>query len=121
MTAQAHRRTLVVEVMGRNAGWIALYAGLAGQADAILIPEIPYDLGKVADHLQKATSGERQHAIVVVAEGARPVGGDVTVKAHEPGRVERLGGVGETVASGLQSLMGKESRAVVLGHLLRGG
>ncbi|HTP31657.1 MAG TPA: ATP-dependent 6-phosphofructokinase [Candidatus Acidoferrales bacterium] len=121
MTAQAHRRIIVVEVMGRNVGWIALYTGLAGQADAILIPEIPYDLNKVACHLLKATEGERKHAIVVVAEGAKPAGGDVTVKSREPGRVERLGGIGETVANELEGLTGKEARAVILGHLLRGG
>jgi 6-phosphofructokinase 1 len=121
MTAQAHRRILVTEVMGRYAGWIALYSGIAGQADAILLPEVPYDIRKVADHLVKATSGQRQHAIVVVAEGAKPKSGDVTVKSREPGRVERLGGIGERVAEELQQLTGKESRAVVLGHLLRGG
>ncbi len=121
MTAQAHRRILVVEVMGRYAGWIAAHTGIAGQADAILIPEIPYDIHKVAAHLKQATSGSRQHALVVVAEGAKPVGGGVTVKSHEPGRVERLGGIGERVAAELQELTGKESRSVVLGHLLRGG
>jgi 6-phosphofructokinase 1 len=121
MTAQAHRRILVVEVMGRYAGWIALYSGIAGQANAILIPEVPYDIQKVADHLVKTTSGSRQHAIVVVAEGAKPRGGGVTVKSQEPGRVERLGGIGERVAEELQRLTGKESRAVVMGHLLRGG
>jgi phosphofructokinase-like protein len=121
MTAQAHRRVLVVEVMGRYAGWIALHSGIAGGADAILIPEIPFDIRKVACHLQKATAGDRQHAIVVVAEGAKAQGGDVTVKSREAGRTERLGGIGESVAAELQSLTGKESRAVVLGHLLRGG
>ena len=121
MTAQAHRRILVVEVMGRYAGWIALHTGIASQADAILIPEIPYDLAKVAAHLRMKTSGTRQHSIVVVAEGAKPVGGDVTVKSREAGRVERLGGVGEQVATCLQRMTGKETRAVVLGHLLRGG
>jgi len=121
MTAQAHRRILVVEVMGRYAGWIGLHTGIAGQADAILIPEIPYDIQKVADRLKEATCGKRQHAIVVVAEGAKPAGGGVTVKSHEVGRVERLGGIGETVSAQLQQLTGKESRAVVLGHLLRGG
>jgi 6-phosphofructokinase 1 len=120
-TAQAHSRILVVEVMGRYAGWIALHTGIAGQADAILIPEIPFDIQTVADHLKKVTDGQRQHAIVLVAEGAKPVGGKATVKSHEPGRVERLGGVGETVAQQLQELTGKETRAVVLGHLLRGG
>jgi ATP-dependent phosphofructokinase / diphosphate-dependent phosphofructokinase len=121
MTAQAHRRILVVEVMGRYAGWIALHSGIAGQADAILIPEVPFDIRKVACHLQTATSGSRQHAIVVVAEGAKTAGGDVVVKTREPGRVERLGGIGESVAAQLQDLTGKETRAVVLGHLLRGG
>ena len=121
MTAEAHRRILVVEVMGRYAGWIALHTGIAGGADAILIPEIPFDIRKVADHLCAATRGGRQYAIVIVAEGAKPVGGGVTVKSRETGRVERLGGVGETVAAQLQQLTGKESRAVVLGHLLRGG
>jgi 6-phosphofructokinase 1 len=121
MTAQAHRRILVVEVMGRYAGWIALHTGIAGQADAILIPEIPYDIHKVAAHLKTAMQGQRRHAIIVVAEGARPVGGDITVKSREAGRLERLGGIGETVAEQLQQLTGTESRAVVLGHLLRGG
>jgi 6-phosphofructokinase 1 len=107
--------------MGRYAGWIALHSGIAGGADAILIPEIPFDIRKVACHLQKATAGDRQHAIVVVAEGAKAQGGDVTVKSREAGRTERLGGIGESVAAELQSLTGKESRAVVLGHLLRGG
>ncbi len=120
-TAEAHRRILVVEVMGRYAGWIALHAGIAGQADAILIPEIPFEIRKVACHLQKATSGSRQHSIVVVAEGAKASGGDVTVKSREPGRVERLGGIGEVVTAQLQELTGKEARTVVLGHLLRGG
>ncbi len=121
MTAQAHRRILVVEVMGRYAGWIGLHTGIAGQADAILIPEIPFDIQKVAQHIKRATGGPRQHALVVVAEGAKPAGGNVTVKSQEAGRVERLGGIGETVADQLQQLTGKESRAVVLGHLLRGG
>jgi 6-phosphofructokinase 1 len=120
-TAQAHRRLIVVEVMGRYAGWIALNCGIAGRTDAILIPEIPYDIGKVAAHLKRKTEGRRSYAIVVAAEGAKPIGGDVTVKAREAGRTERLGGIGERVAAQLQELTGMESRAVVLGHLLRGG
>jgi 6-phosphofructokinase 1 len=119
VTAQAHRRLLVVEVMGRNAGWIALNAGLAGGADAILIPEIPYDVDRVAEHLRRR--GPRSYAIVVVAEGAHPAGGEVVVRSREPGRGERLGGIGERVAAALQERTGRESRAVVLGHLLRGG
>lgn len=117
-TAEAHRRIIVVEVMGRYAGWIALNAGIAGRADAILIPEIPYDIQKLADHIRIAN---RPYSIVVVAEGAKPVGGEVKVLAREAGRQERLGGVGEQVAAQLQELACKESRAVVLGHLLRGG
>jgi 6-phosphofructokinase 1 len=120
-TADAHSRILVVEVMGRYAGWIALHTGIAGRADAILIPEVPFDIQKVADHLSRVRNGPRQHAIVVVAEGAKAVGGDVTVKSREVGRVERLGGIGDSVAQQLQQLTGKETRSVVLGHLLRGG
>ena len=121
VTAQAHRRVIVVEVMGRYAGWIALNAGIAGGADAILIPEIPYDLVRVAEHLKTRSAGGRKYSIVVVAEGAFPAGGAVTVKSREVGRAESLGGVGERVATELQKLTGFESRAVVLGHLLRGG
>jgi ATP-dependent phosphofructokinase / diphosphate-dependent phosphofructokinase len=120
-TAQAHRRIMVVEVMGRYAGWIALHCGIAGEADAILIPEIPYDIQKVAEHLKRRISAIQPYAIVVVAEGARTAGGDVTVQSREPGRVERLGGIGDIVAKQLGKLTGHESRAVVLGHLLRGG
>jgi 6-phosphofructokinase 1 len=120
-TARSHQRIMVVEVMGRYVGWIALHCGLAGRADAILIPEIPYDIGKVAAHLKSRHAEGKPYSIVVVAEGAKPVGGATTVKSHEIGRAERLGGIGERVAAELQELTGKESRTVVLGHLLRGG
>jgi 6-phosphofructokinase 1 len=122
-TAAAHRRIMVVEVMGRYAGWIALHAGIAGRADAILIPEIPYDVSKVAAHLtQKLKAGTSRHAMVVVAEGAKPSGGKITLKAAATaGHVERLGGAGELVAQQLEKLTSCETRAVVLGHLLRGG
>ncbi len=121
-TAQAHRRVMVVEVMGRYAGWIALNAGIAGRAHAILIPELPYTIGKVADHILRRTAGQRQYAIVVVAEGAVPVGGKSIVRVgSQPGQLERLGGVGEIIAHQLEELTGHESRSVVLGHLLRGG
>ncbi len=121
-TAESHRRVMVVEVMGRYAGWIALHSGIAGRADAILIPEIPYDIQKIAAHIKRKTSGLRKHSIVVAAEGAKPIGGDIKLKAvAEAGHVERLGGIGDAVAQELQRLTGKESRAVVLGHLLRGG
>ena len=120
-TAEAHRRIMVVEVMGRYAGWIALNSGIAGRADAILIPEIPYDIRKVAAHLNKNIGTEKPYAIVVAAEGAKPVGGELIIKAREAGRQERLGGIGERLADQLAELTGKETRAVVLGHLLRGG
>jgi 6-phosphofructokinase 1 len=121
VTAQAHRRVMVVEVMGRHAGWIALNTGIAGGADAILIPEIPFDLERVAEHLKRRTAARRSYAIVVVAEGAHPAGGGIVTKSSEPGRTERLGGIGEQVATALQERTGQESRAVVLGHLVRGG
>jgi 6-phosphofructokinase 1 len=120
-TALSHQRVIVVEVMGRYVGWIALHSGLAGRADAILIPEIPYSVEKVAAHLKRKHHDGKPYSIVVVAEGAKPIDGEITVKSREPGRVERLGGVGERVAAQLQELTGKESRTVVLGHLLRGG
>ena len=120
-TALSHQRVIVVEVMGRYAGWIALHSGLAGRADAILIPEIPYQIEKVAAHLSRKHREGKPYSIVVVAEGAKPLGGDVTVRSREAGQAERLGGIGETVTAQLQELTGKESRCVVLGHLLRGG
>ncbi|RME49083.1 MAG: ATP-dependent 6-phosphofructokinase [Caldilineae bacterium] len=120
-TAQAHRRVMVVEVMGRYAGWIALNAGVSGTADAILIPEIPYDIEKVAAKILDREQHDRHFSIVVVAEGARPKGGTYSVVAREAGRAERLGGIGHKVAAELQTLTGKETRTVVLGHLLRGG
>jgi 6-phosphofructokinase 1 len=120
-TAASHRRVIVVEVMGRYAGWIALESGISGSADAILIPEIPYDLNKVAQKILDRERQGRNFSIVVVAEGAKPQGGAVSVISREVGRAERLGGVGEKVAQQLEELTGKETRLVVLGHLLRGG
>jgi 6-phosphofructokinase 1 len=120
-TAASHRRVIVVEVMGRYAGWIALESGVAGTADAILIPEIPYDLCTVAEKIRQRDRDGAKFSIVVVAEGATPKGGTTTVMAREVGRAERLGGVGEKVAADLAELTGKETRVVVLGHLLRGG
>ena len=121
-TAQAHHRVMVVEVMGRYAGWIALHAGIAGGADVILIPEIPFDLDVVAARLRERERWGARFSIVVAAEGAKPKGGGVTVlKPAEPGGVERLGGIGARVARDLERLTGRESRSVVLGHLQRGG
>jgi len=120
-TAASHRRIMVVEVMGRYAGWIALHAGIAGNADVILIPEIPYHLDKVAEVVKRREKSGRTYTLVVVAEGAKPVGGNVSVMGKAVGQAEKLGGVGATVAHGLEQATGKEARAVVLGHLLRGG
>jgi ATP-dependent phosphofructokinase / diphosphate-dependent phosphofructokinase len=122
-TAEAHRRIIVVEVMGRYAGWIALHAGLGGGADAILIPEIPFDLEKTAARLVERDRRGARFSIVVVAEGAKPVGGGAMVKAAAAsgGGMERLGGVGAFVGAELERLTGKETRVVVLGHLQRGG
>jgi phosphofructokinase-like protein len=121
-TAEAHKRILVVEVMGRYAGWIALYAGVAGGADAILIPEIPFDITVVADRLRERDQWGAKFSIVVVAEGAIPKGGKLALleEAHG-GYAERLGGIGASVCAALASLTGKETRSVVLGHLQRGG
>jgi len=120
-TAEAHRRVMVVEVMGRYAGWIALNAGVSGTADAILLPEIPYDLETVAAKVRQRAGAGRNFAIVVVAEGARPKGGKLSVVEKRLGAAERLGGAGEKVAAALAELTGRETRHVVLGHLLRGG
>jgi 6-phosphofructokinase 1 len=121
-TAEAHRRIMVVEVMGRYAGWIALHAGVAGGADVILIPEISYDVDKIVARLRERESFGAKFSIVVVAEGAKPTGGSLTlVEQANSSHVERLGGVGSVVASQLQEKTGKETRCVVLGHLQRGG
>jgi phosphofructokinase-like protein len=121
-TAESHRRIMVVEVMGRYAGWIAVHAGVAGGADVILMPEIPFDLKKVAECIRNRDAWGARSSIVVVAEGAQPKGGRVSlVEESSEGHVERLGGIGMSVAADLEQLTGKETRYVVLGHLQRGG
>ena len=121
-TAEAHRRLMIVEVMGRYAGWIALYAGVAGGADVVLIPEIPYDLDRVVAHIQARERWGARFSIIVVAEGAHPIGGARSLVSEATAdRVERLGGIGELVAQELGRLTGRDSRHVVLGHLQRGG
>lgn len=120
-TAASHGRVIVVEVMGRYAGWIALEAGLASGAHAILIPEIPFDLEPVAEMIEDREHRGAKFSIVVVAEGAAARGGQPSVLTRKVGEPERLGGIGARVAAGLEELTGKESRTVVLGHLLRGG
>ncbi|MDR1841827.1 MAG: ATP-dependent 6-phosphofructokinase [Holophagales bacterium] len=121
-TAESHQRIMVVEVMGRYAGWIALHSGISGGAHAILIPEIPYDLKKVAEKIISRENDGRHYSLVVVAEGATSADGDHAVmEVAEIGHAERLGGIGERVARQLHELTGKDCRVVVLGHLLRGG
>jgi 6-phosphofructokinase 1 len=120
-TATSHRRIMVVEVMGRYAGWIALHSGLAGNASVILIPEIPFDIDKVAEAIRERERAGRHYGVIVVAEGACPVAGHVVTHGKEVGQAERLGGIGERVAEQLHERTGKETRTVVLGHLLRGG
>jgi ATP-dependent phosphofructokinase / diphosphate-dependent phosphofructokinase len=121
-TAEAHHRVMVAEVMGRYAGWIALYAGVAGGADIILIPEIPFEIDVVAARILERERWGARFSIVVAAEGARPKDGQPTVmKQAVKGRAERLGGIAQRVADGLETLTGKETRYVVLGHLQRGG
>jgi len=112
---------MVIEVMGRYAGWIALNAGVSGTADAILIPEIPYDIEKVAGKIIDRYRTGSQFAIVVVAEGAKPRGGSRSVVEKQVGQAERLGGIGDLVTRELQELTKRDARCVVLGHLLRGG
>jgi phosphofructokinase-like protein len=120
-TAEAHERVMVVEVMGRYAGWIALNSGVAATADVILIPEIPFDIEAVCEKILDREARGRRFSIVVVAEGAKPVDGDMVFKNHEFGREVQLGGIAERVASQIAEKTGKETRTVVLGHIQRGG
>jgi 6-phosphofructokinase 1 len=121
-TAQSHGRVMVIELMGRYAGWIALNSGLASDADIILIPEIPFDIDKACDKIRERESRGKEHSIVVVAEGAAPISGEMAVKAAAGvGTVERLGGMGNRVAEWIAERTGKETRCVTLGHLQRGG
>jgi 6-phosphofructokinase 1 len=121
-TAESHDRVIVMEVMGRDCGFIALHSGVAGTADVILIPEIPYDIGKVCEKIMARDRAGRQFSIVVVAEGAFPRGGEAHVMGESmPGQAKRVGGMAELVAREIQALTGKETRSLVLGHLQRGG
>jgi 6-phosphofructokinase 1 len=120
-TAQAHQRVMVVEVMGRYAGWIAVDSGVSGSADVILIPEIPFRWEPVFQKIRERDESGRRFTIVVVAEGAKPEGGEHAVKHKEVGKLDSLGGMGELVARKIREEMGRDSRCVVLGHLLRGG
>ncbi|MBM4194364.1 MAG: ATP-dependent 6-phosphofructokinase [Gemmatimonadetes bacterium] len=121
-TAESHDRVIVMEVMGRHAGFIALHSGLAGSAHVILIPEIPYDVDKVAAAIMAREARGRHFDIVVVAEGAHAKGGESsTMGASLPGQDRRVGGIGQRLAVQIQDRTGKECRSMVLGHLQRGG
>lgn len=122
-TAQSHHRVMIVEVMGRTAGWIALHSGIAGGGDIILMPEMPYDAGTVVEKVRERNEQGRRFSIVVVAEGARPKGGDIAVKRIVKGSPDpiRLGGIGFALGKQIEKMMEVQTRAVVMGHLQRGG
>ena len=119
-TASSHKRAMVIEVMGRHAGWIALYGGLAGGADVILIPEIPFDYEKVADAVRQREADHCLSSLIVVAEGAYAIGEGEFFQKTTSGE-HKLGGIGERVAFQIERLAKKETRTCVLGHLQRGG
>lgn len=122
-TAQSHHRIMIVELMGREAGWIALHAGIAGGGDVILIPEIPYELDIIAQKVKERHKKGRRFTIIVVAEGAKPKGGDLVIKriVRESTDPVRLGGIGFVLGAMIEKATGIESRTVVMGHLQRGG
>jgi len=122
-TASSHHRVIVVEVMGRYAGWIALHGGLAGGADLILIPEIPFSWDSVYDKIHKRELKGKRFSLVCVAEGAKPIGGELVTKGTDVKRTDpiQLGGIGKVVADNIEKNTGRETRVTVLGHLQRGG
>ena len=122
-TAESHHRIITVEIMGRYAGFLGLSSGIAGGADVILIPEIPFDINKVADHIKKRIAQGKEFSVVAVAEGAKSITGEVVVQKIIEGSPDpiRLGGVAQKVAEDLENLVGLEARATILGHIQRGG
>jgi ATP-dependent phosphofructokinase / diphosphate-dependent phosphofructokinase len=121
-TAESHQRVMVLEVMGRYAGWIALYAGVAGGADVILIPEIPYGYESICAKIQERENAGKHFSLIIAAEGAKEKGSGFTSAAEQPeNREARLGGIGAKVAAEIEKRTGKETRTCVLGHLQRGG
>ena len=122
-TAQSHHRVMIVEVMGRYAGWLGLHSGIAGGADVILIPEIPFDLKKIAQRVLERSKAGKRFSIIVVSEGAMPKGGEMVVKKlikDSPDPI-RLGGIGNYVSEQLEKMTGLEVRVTALGHVQRGG
>ena len=122
-TAESHHRVMILEVMGRYAGWIALHAGISGGAHVILIPEIPYSIENITSKIRQRQWHDKKYSIIVIAEGAAPLGGDLVVQklipeSHDP---IRLGGVGNQLASEIEKMINTETRVTVLGHLQRGG
>ena len=122
-TAESHDRVMVVELMGRGTGWIALYAGIAGGATAILVPEEPFDISKVCEQVASRHRGGRYASIVVVAEGAQPIPGTMKLPEYEHDQIgrPRYGGICTTIAQEIESRTGYESRVVQIGHVQRGG
>ncbi|CAN5437139.1 ATP-dependent 6-phosphofructokinase [soil metagenome] len=120
-TAKSHKRVLVLEVMGRNAGWIALWGGIGGGADIILLPEIPFTYDNVAKAVMAKEAAGQHSVLVGVAEGAAPVDGKMVTKQTGLAGEDRLGGIGEQVCKKIEEMTGKETRACILGHLQRGG
>ncbi len=122
-TAQSHHRVMVVEIMGRYAGWLALHAGIAGGGDIIIIPEIPYDIRKVCKEVRRRYKFGKRFTIVVISEGARPKGGKMVIRrlVKESTDPIRLGGIGSKIANDIERITGLEARATSLGHLQRGG
>lgn len=122
-TATSHHRVMFIEVMGRYAGWIALEAGVAGGAEVILIPEIPYSIENICDVIAKREKEGKRFSIVVISEGSKPIGGDLVVREYVEDSPEpiRLGGIGVVVANKVEQCVGMEARVTVLGHLQRGG
>ena len=122
-TAQSHHRIMIVEVMGHRAGWLALHSGIAGGGDIILLPEIPYDLCAIAQRVKERNKKGKRFSIVVVAEGAKPKGGDIVIQrlVKESSDPIRLGGIGFVLGEQLEKATGLDTRTVVMGHLQRGG
>lgn len=120
-TAASHDRVMLVEVMGRDAGWIALHSGLAGGADAILIPEIPYRVDALVRMIEQRCAARQRYSIIVVSEGAKPVGGEASVGETRAGAMPRLMGAAQRVAEALREKVPADIRVTVLGHIQRGG